>query len=201
MANKFLQGWWPSRSRPDGVPLHARAARMPSGKWRRKSTRYAHKGNCSSDLRSSAPGEEAAGTCLRSPARFPVGASQRSMGRASMTAPGSAREAPRDLSFAIPVRPLSAQLRRSRPRSATSAIRQLRPSAAQQCGDADAGAPLDAGPGYSPSHRLRVSELVRSATGCPPSADAARRLSRGPRSGGRQFDPCPGAEDRVSFGQ
>src|SRR5208337_5115711 len=73
--------------------------------------------------------------------------------------------------------------------------------AAQWCADVDAGARLDAGPGYSPSRRLRVSELVGSAPGCPPSADAARRLSRGPRSGGRQFDPCPGAEDRVSFGQ
>ncbi len=40
---------------------------------------------------------------------------------------------------------------------------------------------LDASPGYSPSRRLRVSELVRSAPACPPSADAARRLSRGPR--------------------
>jgi hypothetical protein len=31
------------------------------------------KGNCSLDLRLSAPGEEAAGTCLRSRARFRVG--------------------------------------------------------------------------------------------------------------------------------
>ena len=70
---------------------------------------------------------------------------------------------------------------------------RLRP---QQCADADAGAPLDAGPGCSPSRRLRVSELVRSAPGCPPSADAARRLSRGPGPGGRQFDPCPGGSRR-----
>ena len=41
-------------------------------------------------------------------------------------------------------------------RSAVTASRRLRPSAALQCADADAGAPLDAGPGYSPSRRLRV---------------------------------------------
>src|SRR5208337_2836188 len=38
-----------------------------------KSRRGTPKGNCSLDLRLSAPDEEAAGTCLRSPARFRVG--------------------------------------------------------------------------------------------------------------------------------
>ena len=51
---------------------------------------------------------------------------------------------------------------------------------------------------HSPRFGPKVSELVRSALGCPPSAVATRRLSRGPRSRGRQFDSCPGAVLLVS---
>ena len=89
-------------------------------------------------------------------------------------------------------------LRRSRSRSATVARRQLRPSAAQLC--ADAGAPLDAGPGYSPSRRLAKSERAR-AIGARMSAFSGCSTTCRGGSGGRQFDPCPGAEARVSFGQ